>query len=54
MKKVKDGLIGPREMNMRGSGGYGPGHYDHQQIVSVEAWDGAYTRTSVYEFKVPN
>ena len=54
MKKVKDGHIGIRDMNMRGNGGYGPGHYDDKPLVTEKAWDEAYTRTSVYEFKVPN
>ena len=40
-------------MNMRGSGGYGSGHYDDQKIVTGEAYDNAYTRTSVFEFSVP-
>ena len=34
MKKVKDGHMGPQDMNMRGSGGYGPGQYDDQKIVT--------------------
>ena len=50
MKKVKDGHIGPRDMNW----GFEPGHYNDKTLVTGEAYDNAYTRTSVYEFKVPN